>query len=188
VAYIKAVVGTIIGLKHSGSSRDTRSKSEQGPVRQGYRARQRFFAGSLCLCCFSLVRAVGEQGGGGEVGLRTGVLLAADVQRADSMLLSSNQSFHSGPHPCWCAAGGFQSVLWQLSHNGCGPRDCVRNALHQPCSSSRPSRPVTHEIHCVDALATSKQRLTGSVLNRHEPLHTCAISRSGYCVVTSSHL
>ena len=28
-----------------------------------------------------------------------------------------------------CVAGGFGSFLWQLSHNGCGRRDCVRNAL-----------------------------------------------------------
>ena len=49
VASIKADVGAIIGLEHNGSSRDTRSKSEQGSIRQGYRARQRFFAGSLQL-------------------------------------------------------------------------------------------------------------------------------------------
>lgn len=61
--------------------------------------------GSATLLCgvrlvdTALVRAVGERGGGGgEVGLRTGVLQAALVQQAYSMLLSSNQRFHSGPH------------------------------------------------------------------------------------------
>lgn len=49
MASIKADGDAIIGLKHNGSSRDTRSKSEQGSLRQGYRARQRFFAGSLVL-------------------------------------------------------------------------------------------------------------------------------------------
>ena len=42
-----ADVDAVIGLKHNGSSRDTRSSDEQGSARQGYRARQRFFAGSL---------------------------------------------------------------------------------------------------------------------------------------------
>lgn len=166
MASLKADVGVSIGLKHNGSSRDTRSRASRDYTTG--------LQGSATLLCgvptvdAALVRAVGERGGGGEVGLRTGVLLAAHVQRAHSMLLSSNRRFHSGPHPCWCAAGGFQAVLWQLSHNGCGPRDCVRNALHQPCSSSRPLRPVTHEIHGVDALAPSSQRLTGFVLSRHE--------------------
>jgi hypothetical protein len=107
VAPLKADVGVSIGLKHNGSSRDTRSRASRDYTTG--------LQGSATLLCgvstvdAALVHAVGERGGGGEVGLRTGVLLAAHVQRAHSMLLSSNQRFHSGPYPCWCAAGGFQA-------------------------------------------------------------------------------
>ena len=108
----------------------------------------------------ALVRAVGERDDG-EVGLRTGVLLAAHVQRAHSMLLSSNRRFHSGPHLCLRAAGGFQAsfgscLITAVAREIASGTRCISLVL-----SSRPSRPVTHEIHGthgVDALAASKQR------------------------------
>lgn len=108
----------------------------------------------------ALVRAVGERGGGGEVRLRKGVLLAAHVQRAQSMLLLSNQRFHGGPHRCMCAAGGFGAafgscLITAVAREIASGTRCISLVL-----SSRPLRPVTHEIQCVDALAASKQRLT----------------------------
>ena len=75
--------------------------------------------GSATLLCgvscvgAALVCAVGEEGGG-EVGLRTGVLLAAHVQRAHSMLLSSNQRFHSV-----CIRAGLRLVAFEASFGSC---------------------------------------------------------------------
>lgn len=78
----KAGGGAIIGLKHNGSSRDTRSRGCRGQYDRVTGLGNASLRGLLGDA--ALVRAVGERCGGGEVGLWTGVLLAAHVQRAQS--------------------------------------------------------------------------------------------------------
>jgi hypothetical protein len=110
---IRGVHQSRCGQRHwSDAQRELQGHTQQrraGISMTGLQGSATLLCGVSCVGA-ALVCAVGEEGGG-EVGLWTGVLLAAHVQRAHSMLplLSSNQHFHSGPHPCWSAAGGFQA-------------------------------------------------------------------------------